>query len=958
MPRTSEVAFNSHLAEALRGKHPLWRNHLGVEQTGVFPDAPRLRPDILVQPPDAQPVVVETEYEPAATVENDAIARLGMTPVASFDPIEQAIAVRIPNSLRRGQGRLAERIAVADFGYCVFSGDPSSPDRWPTTGWLTGGIDDIVRCIEHAMVSQRLVDEGMSILERGVRVATRAIQDATERGFTDIERDMGRVLSQHSGEQTTRMAMTIIANALTFHSTIAGTHDIPSVTQLRTGSLQIPILNTWRQILDEINYWPIFKVASDLLAPIRAATASRVLDALVEAAQQLAHIGVTTRHDLSGRMFQNLIVDRKFLATFYTLPTSAALLAEMAVTRLGADWRDLAAYPGLSIADLSCGTGTLLSAAYHAVLSRYRHAGGDDSQIHRRMIEHSIVAADIMPAAAHLCASQLSSVHPTVIFDNTRVYTMPYGIGTGEERYRGVAIGSLDLTAAAQTRSLFATGQRQASGARGDIEIQDIELPHESVDLVIMNPPFTRPTNHEIADVPVPSFAGFRTTDAEQRAMSDRLASIRRNLDSPAGHGNAGLASNFIDLAHAKVKPGGTVALVLPIAVIQGASWKPVRDLFVSRYANIVVVTIAAAGNLDRAFSADTGMAETLVVAKKRDQGTSPDTDALFVNLNRRPASLLEAAEAAKIVDRLPDASPTGRIRAGDQALGSYIRAPLNEGGCAALREPALAGTMIALRHNELRMPRYPDRHTIPMAPLGKIGQRGLLHRDIGDKNDGRPPFRGPFKILPIQNVPSYPILWGHGADRERHLLVQPDSEGEVRPDCDDRAMAAWQTATRLHFTLDFQLNSQSLAACLTPEPTLGGRAWPNFRLAHRIWAEAIVLWANSSLGLIAFWWAGSRQQQGRGVLTISSLPNLMVLDPRTLSTKKIEQAAAIFDCFRSKPLLPANEAYRDKIRKALDRAVLIDLLELPEDVLLPLDNLLHQWCNEPSVHGGKSTSP
>ena len=960
MPRTSEVAFNSHLAEALRGKHPLWRNHLGVEQTGVFPDAPRLRPDILVQPPDAQPVVVETEYAPAATVENDARARLGRTPLASSDPIEQAIAVRIPNSLRHGQDRLAERIAVADFGYCVFSGDPSSPDRWPTTGWLTGGIDDIVRCIEHAMVSQRLVDEGMSILEHGVRVATKAILDATERGFTDIERDMGRVLSQHSGEQTTRMAMTIIANALTFHSTIAGTHDIPSVTKLRTGSpgsLQIPILNTWRQILDEINYWPIFKVASDLLAPIRAATASRVLDALVEAAQQLAHIGVTTRHDLSGRMFQNLIVDRKFLATFYTLPTSAALLAEMAVTRLSADWKDLEVYPDLSIADLSCGTGTLLSAAYHAVLSRYRHAGGDDSQIHRQMIERSIVAADIMPAAAHLCASQLSSVHPTVIFDNTRVYTMPYGIGTGEERYRGVAIGSLDLTAAAQTRSLFATGQRQASGARGDIEIQDIELPYESVDLVIMNPPFTRPTNHEIADVPVPSFAGFQTTDAEQRAMSDRLAKIRRNLDSPAGHGNAGLASNFIDLAHAKVKPGGTVALVLPIAAIQGASWRPVRDLFVSRYSNIAVITIAAAGNLDRAFSADTGMAETLVVAKKKHQGT-PDADALFVNLNRRPASLLEAAEAAKIVDRLPAASPTGRIRAGDQALGSYIRAPLNEGGCAALREPALAGTMIALRRSELRMPRYPDRHTIPMVPLGQIGQRGLLHRDIGDKNDGRPPFRGPFKILPIQSVASYPILWGHGADRERHLLVQPDSEGEVRPDCDDRAMTVWQTATRLHYTLDFRLNSQSLATCLTLEPTLGGRAWPNFRLEQRIWDETIVLWANCSLGLIAFWWAGSRQQQGRVVLTISGLPNLMVLDPRTLSTKKIEQAAAIFDYFRSKPLLPANEAYRDTTRKALDRAVLIDLLELPEDVLPPLENLLRQWCSEPSVHGGKSTSP
>ena len=108
-------------------------------------------------------------------------------------------------------------------------------------------------------------------------------------------------------------------------------------------------------------------------------------------------------------------------------------------------------------------------------------------------------------AAAHLCVSQLPSVHPATAFDNTRVYTMPYGIG--EER--GVAIGSLDLIAARRTRSLFATGQRQA---QGDVETHDVELPHESVDLVIMNPHFTHPTNHEIAKVPVPSFAGFRTS--------------------------------------------------------------------------------------------------------------------------------------------------------------------------------------------------------------------------------------------------------------------------------------------------------------------------------------------------------------------------------------------------------------------------------------------------------------
>ena len=957
MPRTGEPTFNGYFAEVLRGKHPQWRDHLGVEQTGVFPDRPRLRPDILVQAPDAQPVVVETEYAPAATVEGDARARLGKQPLASAEPIEQAIAVRIPDSLRRGQADLAERIAAADFDYCVFSGDPASPERWPETGWLAGGIDHIARCIEHAMVSQRRVDESMSILERGVRLATQAIQDAGEQGFTDIERDFAHVLNQHAGEQTNRMAMTIIANALTFHATIAGIHDIPSVTQLQAnlrGSLQTALLDTWRRILDEINYWPIFKVASDLLAPIRAATARRVLTALADAADRLAHIGVTTRHDLSGRMFQNLIVDRKFLATFYTLPTSATLLAELAVARLDADWTDLAAYPELTIADLSCGTGTLLSAAYHAVLSRYRHASGDDSAIHRQMIERSIVAADIMPAAAHLCASQLSSVHPSVIFDNTRVYTMPYGVGAGEERDRGVAIGSLDLIAAAQTRSLFATGQRQAHGTQGDVEIQDIELPHESVDLMIMNPPFTRPTNHETAEVPVPSFAGFRTDEDEQRAMSDRLAGIRRELENPAGHGNAGLASNFIDLAHAKTKPDGVAALVLPIAAIQGVSWQAVRDLLADRYMDVTVVTIAASGNLDRAFSADTGMAEALVVATKRRDRNGAAGPALFVNLHRRPATLLEAAEVAKLVTHLPETSATGRLRAGDQPLGSYIRAPLSEGGCAALRESALADTMMALRCGELRMPRDAERHPIPIVPLGRLGERGLLDRDVGNKNDGKPPFRGPFKIVPTQGAPSYPILWRHDAERERHMFVEPDSEGEVRPDSEDRAVAAWQTATRLHFNRDFRLNSQSLAACLTQEHTLGGRAWPNFRLRDERWDEVVALWANSTPGLMAFWWSGSRQQQGRVVLTISELPTLMVLDPRTLSDAKLDQAATIFERFRSVALMPANEAYRDDVRQALDRAVLVELLGLPEDTLEAFANLRLQWCNEPTVHGGK----
>lgn len=44
--------------------------------------------------------------------------------------------------------------------------------------------------------------------------------------------------------------------------------------------------------------------------------------------------------------------------------------------------------------------------------------------------------------------------------------------------------------------------------------------------------------------------------------------------------------------------------------------------------------------------------------------------------------------------------------------------------------------------------------------------------------------------------------------------------------------------------------------------------------------------------------------------------------------------------------------------RRALVRAVLVDLLGLLNDAMEPLDLLRRQWCAEPAPHGGKSTRP
>ncbi len=974
MPANSEATVNVQLGEVLRTKHPAWRDGIGVEQSRVLREAAR-RPDIVVSHPGGQVVVLETEFSPGASVEQDACARLGEVVDSPGQVVEQAIAVLLPRELRTGQGELANRVAEARYRYAVLAGEPEAPVRWPEAGWLGGDANDLAACIEHAALSERQVAKGSEILEAAVRQAAFRLEEVVRYLEKDTLERISAVLHQEPSEQTTRMAMAIVANALTFHATIAGAHGIPPLDDLgfeSDGALdKAQLLQCWRRILREINYWPIFKIATDLLRPFPIDLACEVLNRLAPAARELARMGAAGTHDLSGQMFQRLIVDRKFLATFYTLPASAVLLSELAAPRLDVEWGSPEDVCGLRIADLACGTGTLLNAAYQSVRARHRHNGGDDRNIHPGMMERALIASDIMPAATHLTASILSGAHPTVPFGGTRIVTMPYGEQPTETGHP-LSIGSLDLLGEESARSLMGTGpnaQIDAFGTgrkqvRGTGEAEDapdphvMDLSHESGDLLIMNPPFTRPTNHESSTIPVPSFAGFETSQAEQKAMSGKLARLRKGLDAPAGAGNAGLASYFVDLAHVKTKPGGVVALVLPTAFVQGDSWKGVRSLLDRRYEDLLVVSIAASGKTERAFSADTGMAEVLVVGtKKRSADAAPEPgDALFVNLLRRPRTLAEAAALAGAVRRIDPRRRSGRLSLGADDAGGFVRAPLAEGGCAALREPALAEAMLALRTGTLALPRTNARPAVPVVPLGRLGRRGLLHRDISGKHPGGAP-RGPFDILVARDRPLYPVLWAHDAERERRMVVAPDREGVVREGRAVQAVEVWEnTASKLHFNLDFQLNSQSLAACVTPEKSIGGRAWPNFVADRPEWEEPLALWANSTLGVICFWWLGMRQQQGRAMLTISRMPDLLALDARALSNEQAATARDVFADFRDRKMLPANEAYRDPVRHELDRALLVDVLRLPEKLLDGLAALRDSWCAEPTVHGGKTT--
>ena len=212
---------------------------------------------------------------------------------------------------------------------------------------------------------------------------------------------------------------------MVFHERLGGMHGVKPLSQLCANSVGSPkreILSAWTAIL-KINYWPIFAIAKDIVDQIPAAEAAQLLTNLRSTVEDVAATGANQAHDLTGRIFQRLIADRKYLATFYTLPSSAALLARLAVAKLcpepaegmdGVDWSDANAIGELRIGDFACGTGALLSAVYEQIAVRHEQAGGDLAALHPVMMEEVLYGCDVMPSAIHITGSTLSGAQPTV----------------------------------------------------------------------------------------------------------------------------------------------------------------------------------------------------------------------------------------------------------------------------------------------------------------------------------------------------------------------------------------------------------------------------------------------------------------------------------------------------------------------------------------------------------------
>ena len=958
MPRQIEENANGALGALLRTM--LYGCEVRWENTRTMLEHTRQHPDILITASDRAPVIVEAEYDPAMSVDNDAKSRLGQTPEGDPRIIESAIALRYPKEIEFAYD-LDQEIANASFSYYVLYADGS---RFPKSGWLTGSATDLADLISLVSVPQSTVNAAAKVLEDGIDNATRVL-DEVDKLRPAATRTIARLLGMSNVTQTRRMACAIIANALVFHERLSGMHDGVKPLALVCGpeidNPQNETLTAWNYILEEVNYWSIFAIAKDVLGQISSGDAKRILSRLRETAQRIHESGVSNAHDLTGRIFQRLIADRKYLATFYTLPASAALLAQLAVAKMkNVDWSDAEAISQLRIADFACGTGALLSAVYEQIARRHERSGGNTAKLHPIMLEKVLYGCDVMPSAIHITGSTLSGMEPSVQFQNTRLYTLAYG----RQKDDSVAIGSLELLKSSAVMTLFNTSDpAMRTGSIGEETATQIntDIPDNGFDLIIMNPPFTRSTNHEgqHRNIVNPAFAAFGATTNDQSKMGDRLNQLGKQT---CYHGNAGLASAFAAIADRKLKPDGILALVLPLSVAAGSSWQKFRKLLDKCYTDVSVVSIADNGH-NIAFSSGTAMGDCLIIAKKTKEENGVEKKISFTSLERRPRDFLTAREIAKSMlnqssIRGIDDGPYGGtpLTIGDETAGEMIDTPPHSKsqfgknwGAVRLQDSSLAQTTYALSKSKLWMPGAGAVFDLAVSSLDNVGKLGLVHRLIVG-----PPHPAPFVKMQPSPTATYPALWNHDAKRETKMTCKPDSQLRVQQGMEKRADEIWKTASRAHINLDFRFNSQPLSVAFTEKASIGGTAWPSIIFDDARFDYAFTLWGNSTLGLLAHWWHSNLQQSGRGRTTISAVGPLTMLDFRALSHNQLEMAQQIFEDFRDKEFLPAYLADIDPNRDLLDRRVICDLLGFDENVFAAVRRLSAKWCAEPSVHGGK----
>lgn len=403
------------------------------------------------------------------------------------------------------------------------------------------------------------------------------------------------VLDRESGqpEYRRRAAAYLLLDQIVFYR-ILQDRGFP---ELKPAAIDTPLdlkRNYFDQVLKE-NYHAIFDLDVASKVPDSATSELRKLVQVINVLQPEQF----TR-DLLGNIFHRLIPQevRKPVAAFYTNVSAARLLARLSIEK-----------PSDKVADLACGSGTLLMAAYDR---KAELLGKEvDGEVHRRFVEHDITGVDIMSFAAHLAVVQLALRNTSHFTDRARVAvynSTALGPGSPIRPLAEAVVGSIPLESWSQGGYVPKTVKRGAISSEGSGE----GFTMDSVDVLLMNPPFTRKQS-------IPR----ESRERMNRNLKEYSAEIDNGMN---------LSPYFVLLGDRFLRNGGRLAMVLPDSILDQDSAGKVRAFLARRYE---IEFIVQAGHR-LAFSEDASFLEILLVARKR-RPSSTSLPCLAVHLGVKP---------------------------------------------------------------------------------------------------------------------------------------------------------------------------------------------------------------------------------------------------------------------------------------------------------------------------------
>ena len=216
-----------------------------------------------------------------------------------------------------------------------------------------------------------------------------------------------------------------------------------------------------------------------------------------------------------------------------------------------------------------------------------------------------------------------------------------------------------------------------------------------------------------------------------------------------------------------------------------------------------------------------------------------------------------------------------------------------------------------------------------------------------------------PFDIMDGWKQSSeYPALWKINSNSQTSIINPPNAQ--LIPTKKMQVSEIWNQSGYLHVTPDIRYSAQRIHATITSILALGITSWHTLQIkddeeTKRYSREiALVLWLNSTFGLICHAHYASRSQRGRGRGSLTMLTTLPTLDVRLLDNEQLESAVDIFQELSSTEFQPFYKLAIDANRIQLDNRLIQDVLRLDKDMTNKIDYIRAVLANEPSIYHTK----